>query len=295
METRKLKMICTKSKQGHSLSQISELTGLTIDQVKETLGQTSGLTLETLINIFHMKQRGLDLERISQETGVELEVLKQILPQALKKTVDTHAMADQSKGSCEISLGGRAYTRGSPDHCKTYSRSPPKTTEETKQPPLPTKTLPKPQDIPSFDYCCQHFTNKLHRVNLLTGEQSCHKVPNYKFRFGCRWSELPGGSLLITGGGVYPDALRDVVKIDTLREYAASSQPPMHSARRVHAAVYHSQYLYVLLSASGERPVACPSLSLTWSMVSPVSSLIWLSECPSLLLVQIILSFLVSI
>jgi hypothetical protein len=53
---------------------------------------------------------------------------------------------------------------------------------------------------------------------------------------------LPGGSLLITGG----HALRDVVKIDTLREYAASSQPPMHSARADHAAVYHSQYVYVL-------------------------------------------------
>jgi hypothetical protein len=40
--------------------------------------------------------------------------------------------------------------------------------------------------------------------------------------------------------------VRDVVKIDTLREYAASSQPPMHTARREHAAVYHSQYVYAL-------------------------------------------------
>jgi hypothetical protein len=68
-------------------------------------------------------------------------------------------------------------------------------------------------------------------------------VPNYKFRNGCCCSELPGGSLLINGG-CYPDAVRDVVKIDTYREYAASSQPPMHSARQAHAAVYHSQYLY---------------------------------------------------
>jgi hypothetical protein len=61
---------------------------------------------------------------------------------------------------------------------------------------------------------------------------------------GCRLSELPGGSLLITGGDVIPQ--RKVVKIDTLREYAVSSQPPMHTARSNHAAVYHSQYLYVL-------------------------------------------------
>jgi hypothetical protein len=92
---------------------------------------------------------------------------------------------------------------------------------------------------PQFIYCCG--TSKLLRANLLTGEQSKHEVPHYRFKDDCRWSELPGGSLLITGGGV-----RDVLKIDTLREYAASSQPPMHTARADHAAVYHSQYVYVL-------------------------------------------------
>jgi hypothetical protein len=54
---------------------------------------------------------------------------------------------------------------------------------------------------------------------------------------------LPGGSLLITGGD--PSG-REVVKIDTLREYAVSSQPLMHIGRYRHAAVYPSQYLYVL-------------------------------------------------
>jgi hypothetical protein len=39
-------------------------------------------------------------------------------------------------------------------------------------------------------------------------------VPGYRFRGGRCWSELPGGSLLITGGD-YP-AVREVVKIDTL-------------------------------------------------------------------------------
>jgi hypothetical protein len=52
-----------------------------------------------------MKQRGLSLELISQESEVELEVLKLFLPQVIKKTVETHALADQSKGSYEISLG----------------------------------------------------------------------------------------------------------------------------------------------------------------------------------------------
>jgi hypothetical protein len=57
METRKLKMICTKSKLGHSLSQVSELTGLTMDQVKQRLGQATGLSPEALSNIFDMRQR----------------------------------------------------------------------------------------------------------------------------------------------------------------------------------------------------------------------------------------------
>jgi hypothetical protein len=83
----------------------------------------------------------------------------------------------------------------------------------------------------------------LHRVRLLTGEQSLTEVPSYEFRIGSRWSELPGGSLLITGGYM---PVREVVRLETLREYAVCSQPPMHTARHHHAALYHSQYVYVL-------------------------------------------------
>jgi hypothetical protein len=95
---------------------------------------------------------------------------------------------------------------------------------------------------PQFIYYCSFHT--LRRANLLTGEQSCHKMHAYYLKNYCSWSELPGGSLLITGGQY--DGAREVVKIDTLREMAVSSQPPMHTARYGHAAVYHSQYLYVL-------------------------------------------------
>jgi hypothetical protein len=42
------------------------------------------------------------------------------------------------------------------------------------------------------------------------------------------------------------DTASEVVKIHTLREWAVSSQPPMHTARQNHAAVYHSQNVYVL-------------------------------------------------
>jgi hypothetical protein len=109
---------------------------------------------------------------------------------------------------------------------------------------------------PQFIYSCQINSNKLYRANTLTGKQTWLKIPAYQFKFGCRWSELPGRSLLITGG--YP-AVREVVKIDTLRECAVSSLPPMHTARHSHAAVYHSQYLYVLGCKKCERYVCAES------------------------------------
>jgi hypothetical protein len=95
---------------------------------------------------------------------------------------------------------------------------------------------------PKFIYVCSFDTNKLDRVNLLTGELSTHQIPGYEFKFGCCWSEHPGGNLLITGGY----SVREVVRIDTLREFAVSCLPSMRTARWSHAAVYHSQYLYVL-------------------------------------------------
>jgi hypothetical protein len=243
MAERALKLIYSKCKLGHSLSQVSELTELTIDQLKELLGQATGIAPADLSIIFHMTQRGLTLEQISQELDVALEVLKLFLPEVLQETVETQIDANQGKGPYKISqlLGvseraGLAHTLD----CKTYS---PPTTEETKhpQPTTPHHT---------FLYSCRPNTNQLHWVNLLTGEQSLHKVPHYQFNWHCRWSELPGGSLLITGG-IHGE--RDVVKIDTLREYAVSSQPPMHTARHCHAAVYHSQYVYVLGYSECER------------------------------------------
>jgi hypothetical protein len=96
---------------------------------------------------------------------------------------------------------------------------------------------------PKFIYHGKYRSNQLLRTDLLTGEQTCLETPAYQFKFGCSWSELPGSSLLIAGGTPF---VREVVKIDTLREWAVSSLPPMHTARWSHAAVYHSQYLYVL-------------------------------------------------
>jgi hypothetical protein len=97
---------------------------------------------------------------------------------------------------------------------------------------------------PKFFFICSYVTNQLYRTDKLTGVLSCNQIPGYEFKFGCCWSELPGGSLLITGGGEH--GAREVVKIDIQRESAVSSLPPMHTARYNHTAVYHSQYVYAL-------------------------------------------------
>jgi hypothetical protein len=105
---------------------------------------------------------------------------------------------------------------------------------------------PRSTMVPKFFYYWRNYTDLLHRANLLTGEQSCHQILGYQLKFGCCWSELPGGGLLFTGGSEEYQSVCEVVKIDTLREWAVSYQPPMLTPRQNHAAVYHSQYLYVL-------------------------------------------------
>jgi hypothetical protein len=58
---------------------------------------------------------------------------------------------------------------------------------------------------------------------------------------------VPGGSLLITGGRNEVNKLvREVVRIDTCREFAVTHCAPMLTPRREHAAVYHTPHLYIL-------------------------------------------------
>jgi hypothetical protein len=99
-------------------------------------------------------------------------------------------------------------------------------------------------EVPTFIYSYQYSTEQLHRASLVTGEHSSLRVPSYTFKFGCCWSEVPGGSLLITGGG--DPSARDEVRIDTRREFAVSHCPPMLTPRKTHAAVYHTPHLYIL-------------------------------------------------
>jgi hypothetical protein len=105
--------------------------------------------------------------------------------------------------------------------------------------------------LPTFIYSYKRNPDQLHWTSLVTGEQSSHRVPSHTFKYDCCLSEVPGGSLLITGGDI--PTVREVVRIDTRREFAVSHCAPMLSSRREHAAVYHSQHLYVLGGRSGNR------------------------------------------
>jgi hypothetical protein len=98
--------------------------------------------------------------------------------------------------------------------------------------------------LPTFIYSYNYRTDKLWRTHLVTGTRSIHQVPSYKFKYGCCWSELPEDCLLITGGG--PPEVKEVARIDILREFAVTQQPPMLTPRRSHACVYHAQHLYAL-------------------------------------------------
>jgi hypothetical protein len=100
-------------------------------------------------------------------------------------------------------------------------------------------------DVPTFIYSYNTDTDQLHRTNLVTGEHSSFKVPSYRFKYCCCWSEVPGGSLLITGGG-HPTPKEEVVRIDTRREYEVSHCAPMLTPRAGHAALYHTPHLYIL-------------------------------------------------
>jgi hypothetical protein len=141
-------------------------------------------------------------------------------------------------------------------------------------------------EVPTFIYSYEYNTDQLHWTSLVTGEHSSLRVPSYTYKMGCCWTEVPGGSLLITGGSYEEDedgVVREVVRIDTCREFAVAHCPPMLTPRYSHAAAYHSPHLYILAGwndrylrecerymCAENRWEALPSLPTACSQISGV-------------------------
>jgi hypothetical protein len=128
---------------------------------------------------------------------------------------------------------------------------------------------------PKFIYSYTTNGNGLYSIDLSTARQSCIHLPSYVFRYGCCWSELPGGSLLITGGA----ATEKVDRIDVPKEFAIVQQAPMLNGRQFHAAQYHDGYVYVLGGLyGGTRLALCERhvcAEKRWESLSPLPVACW--------------------
>lgn len=145
---------------------------------------------------------------------------------------------------------------------------------------------PDTRELPvTFVYSYRQKSNQLYRTNILTQEESCHMLPSYMFKRGCCWTELSRGTLFITGGG-FP-ASREVVRIDTLREFAISQEADMMTPRRDHAGVYYAQHLYILGGrSSGTNLNNCERYVCAQRQWEALPSLPFASDCMSGVVVQ---------
>jgi hypothetical protein len=132
-----------------------------------------------------------------------------------------------------------------------------------------TKRVSVDKELPRWIYSYRACTSQLHRCELSTGQAWSISLPSFYFKEHCSWSELPGGLLIVSGGGLLGS--REVACIDTSREFAVTPRAPMRTARGMHASVYHTHYLYAL-GGSGplkgcERYVCAED---RWEVVRPL-------------------------
>jgi hypothetical protein len=214
-----------------------------------------------------LKKKAETLTEEHLKTGEEVKHVKQVkrarnaLIQSLDKKLNTVEAATQL--ALNILRGDFGTLREDVDHalsqCKQVQEAMLQSLEEQSQETEANAlklnravtslqdTLYHPHEItlPTFIYSYERYTDQLHRTSLVTGEHSSHRVPSHTFKPYCRWSEVPGGSLLITGGSEDYEAVREVVRID-VGTFEVSTQPHMLTPRYSHAAVYHTPHLYVL-------------------------------------------------
>lgn len=114
-------------------------------------------------------------------------------------------------------------------------------------------------------------TNLLHRRRLDTGEVSSHGLGAFTFKWGCVWCLLPGGDIVITGGGF--TSTNEATNICSHKDFAVTLKPPMLTARSGHGAVHNRGYLYVIGGANGRYLNECERFDCTqnrWEALEPL-------------------------
>mmetsp|Transcript_642 Transcript_642/g.1155 ORF Transcript_642/g.1155 Transcript_642/m.1155 type:complete len:285 (-) Transcript_642:87-941(-) len=100
---------------------------------------------------------------------------------------------------------------------------------------------------PQWIYCIQpRLYGHLFRTHLTTGFKAKISLHSLEFQTGSIWCELPYGKLCFTGGVRNGINQSRVVCIDTLKECASTTEPDMLTPRRLHAATYFDNCLYII-------------------------------------------------
>jgi hypothetical protein len=210
--------------------------------------------------LISLKDELRDLHEKAANSGEELERVQSCLEQTQKTLAATEQAYNSLRGDV-MALNRRLEeqlkkTKSHEHALNSLRRELAETThllQDTREGLYPHKAQHYEDFMPDFIYSIGIYTDQMHRTDLVTGEQSSHRVPSYMFKLGCCLNEVPGGSLIVTGGKNQDDReVREVVSID-VGTFEVSPQPHMLTPRALHAAVYHSQHLYLIGGANGDR------------------------------------------
>lgn len=99
---------------------------------------------------------------------------------------------------------------------------------------------------PNCIYTSGIMYQDIHWIVLATGESRMVKLPQGNFTHHCCCTELPGGQLYFTGGGISIFKSRNVMSVAIKNDFANIEKPKMLTKRSSHSAVHYKGYLFVI-------------------------------------------------
>lgn len=94
-----------------------------------------------------------------------------------------------------------------------------------------------------YIYSYKYSSDEFYQTLMSSGEVICHRLSSHTFKRGCVFTELPSGTIFVTGGG--SPSCTDTFTID-FADIKFTSMPPMAEARSYHGAVFYSSYVFAL-------------------------------------------------